>query len=146
MKWLYAALLAVLTLAVLAAAVWWSLRPTGFATPSDCMDAYLEALQEGDVAKYTSCLGEPLRSQSQESSSSSLRAQMREVRSWVQHEPVIEGPTATVDVDEVRLDVRRVPFRLERTRKGWLIVGIGPPKEITPPVRPGTHVNEAPEK
>ncbi len=141
MKWRRAGPLAILTLALLAAAVWWSSRRDGHPTPAACVEAYRDALVEGDVAKYRGCLAGPLRSQARESAET-LREKMKDVRGWVQHDPVVEGPVAHVDVDEVRSGVRRFRFRLEQTGGGWRIVEVGPAQEITPPVRPGTPVGQ----
>jgi hypothetical protein len=137
------------TLAVLALAVWWPRRPgpAGFATPADCLDALREASAAGDVGCYRDCLGEPLRSQKQHTlRPADLRRDMEGVKGWGQLEPVVRGPAATVEVDQVRVQgTSRVRFRLERSDRGWLIVGIDRPTEIPPPVRYGTHISEAPE-
>jgi hypothetical protein len=143
------ALLLAVTLAVLALAVWWSRRPgpAGFATPADCLDALREASAAGDVGRYLDCLGEPLRSQKQGSlRPADLRRDVEGVKSWTQIEPVVQGSAATAEVDQVRAQgTSRVRFRLERSGRGWLVVGIDRPTEIAPPVRYGTHVSEAPE-
>jgi hypothetical protein len=143
------ALLLALTLAVLALAVWWSRRPqeTGFATPADCLGVLREACAEGDVGRYLGCLGEPLRSQKQGSlRPADLRRDMEGVKGWSQLEPVVRGSAATVEVEQVRMEgTSRVRFRLERSDRGWLVVGIDRPTEIAPPIRYGTHVRDAPE-
>jgi hypothetical protein len=143
------ALTVALTLALLALAVSrsWRTGPANFATPADCLDALREASAAGDVGRYLGCLGEPLRSQKQRSlRPADLRRDMEGVKSWSQLEPEIQGTTASVEVDRARASgTSRTRFRLERFGGGWLIVGIDRPQEITPPVRYGTHVSEAPE-
>ena len=149
MKQRRVALIVVLTLALLALAVGrsWRTGPANFATPAECLDALREASAAGDVGRYLSCLGEPLRSQKQRSlSPADLRRDMEGVKSWSQLEPEVQGTTATVEVDSVRVSgTRRTRFRLERGGRGGLIVGMDRPREIAPPVRFGTHVSEAPE-
>ena len=142
-------LLLVLTLALMALAVSWSRRPreTVFATPADCLEALREASTAGDVGRYLSCLDEPLRSEKRRSlRPADLRRDMEGVKGWSQSDPVVRGSAATVEVDQVRVQgTSRVRFRLERSDRGWLIVGIDRPTEIPPPVRYGTHISEAPE-
>lgn len=135
-------LLAALTLVLAAAFGCRSPHSKGFATPAACVAAYVEAVKDGDVARYRSCLAEPLRSQSRETAES-LRVKLPDP-TLVQHEPEIDGSVAYVDVDEVRTSIRRSRFRLEHSGAGWLITAIGPPKEITPPVKPGTRVGGDP--
>ena len=143
------ALTLALTLALLALAVCRSGRtgPATFATPADCLDALREASAAGDVERYLNCLGEPLRSQKQRSlSPGDLRRDLEGVKSWSQLEADVQGTTATVEVDRARASgTSRTRYRLERSGRGWLIVSVGRPREITPPVRYGTHVSEAPE-
>jgi hypothetical protein len=143
------ALALALTLTLLALAVWRSGRtgPANFATPADCLDALREASAAGDVERYLSCLGEPLRSQKQHAlRPADLRRDMDGVKSWSQLEPEVQGTTATVEVDRARASgTSRTRYRLERSGRGWLIVGMDRPQEITPPVRYGTHVSEAPD-
>src|SRR5438128_10368650 len=80
----------VLTLALLALALWGSPSRTGYGTPSACLDVYGEARRAGDVAKYRSCLGEPLRSEMERRFADAdawaefLRESVKEVKSWVQ--------------------------------------------------------------
>jgi hypothetical protein len=138
-----------LALGLLALAVCrpWRGGPANFATPADCLDALREASAAGDVERYLNCLGEPLRSQKQRSlSPADLRRDMEGVKSWSQLEPDVQGTTATVEVDRARASgTSRTRFRLERSGGGWLVVGMDRPQEITPPVRYGTHVSEAPD-
>ena len=71
---------------------------------------------------------------------------MEGVKSWSQLEPDVQGTTATVEVDRARASgTSRTRYRLERSGGGWLVVGVDRPQEITPPVRYGTHVSEAPD-
>jgi hypothetical protein len=71
---------------------------------------------------------------------------MKDVTGWSQVlEPLVTGPTAFIDVDEIRATgTRRTRFRLERGGRGWLIVAIGAPQEIPTPVPYGTHVSKVP--
>lgn len=135
------------TVAVLALILYgsrWS--PPGFATPTDCINAYRDACKNGDVARYSRCLAEPLRSTKQPvTQSADLQRQMDGVLSWSQLEPVIRDATAYVDVDRVKTSgTQRIRFHLERFGKGWLIVRIDEPKDVPTPIRPGTHVGDAP--
>jgi hypothetical protein len=149
MKRRRAVLLLVLTLALIALAVYWSRRPrdTVFATPADCLEALREASAAGDVGRYLSCLDEPLRSEKQRLlRPTDLQRGMEGVKSWSQFEPEVRGSTASVEVDRVRAGgTSRNRFRLERSARGWLVVGIDPPKDITSPIPYGTHVSQAPE-
>jgi hypothetical protein len=142
-------LLLVLTLALMALVVSWSRRPreTVFATPADCLEALREASAAGDVGRYLGCLDEPLRSEKQRSlRPADLQRDMEGVKSWIQLDPEVQGSTASVEVDRVRAGgTSRIRFRLERSARGWLVVGIDPPKDITPPIPSGTHVSQAPE-
>jgi hypothetical protein len=149
MKRRRAVLLLVLTLALMALAVSWSWRPrdTVFATPADCLEALREASAAGDVGRYLSCLDEPLRSEKQRSlRPADLQRDMEGVKSWSQFDPEVRGSTASVEVDRVRAGgTSRIRFRLERSARGWLVVGIDPPKDITHSIPYGTHVSQAPE-
>src|SRR5262245_1274105 len=105
MRWRRVVLTLALTLALLALAVFtsWRAGPANFATPADCRDALREASAAGDVGRYLSCLGEPLRSEKQRSlRPEDLRRDMEGVKSWSQLEPEARGTTATVEVDKVR--------------------------------------------
>jgi hypothetical protein len=142
-------LLLVLTLALMALALSWSWRPreTVFATPADCLEALREASAAGDVGRYLGCLDEPLRSEKRHSlRPADLQRDMDGVKSWTQLDPEVQGSTASGEVDRVRAGgTSRIRFRLEQSARGWLVVGIDPPKEITPPIPYGTHVSQAPE-
>lgn len=143
-----------LTLVVLALAVYWSPRPAGYATPTECLNAYWEAGQAGDVARYRSCLGEPLRSAMEQRFPDAaawaefLRASVKDIKSWVQLlDSQIQGPAARVDVEEVRLaGKRRLRFHLAHSGSGWLIVAIEQPQEVPALIPYGTHVSKVPEE
>ena len=124
-------------------------RPTGFATPADCLDAYRDASKDGDMARYLRCLGEPLRSEQQRTlDSDALRRRLEDVKGWTRLEPVIQELSAYVDVDQVRTSgTARVRFHLQRVDQGqgWLIVRVDAPKEVPAPVPYGTHVSEVPD-
>jgi hypothetical protein len=153
MKRLRMRMVLVLTLAFLALALYWSPRRAGYATPTECLDRYGEAGRAGDVARYRSCLGEPLRSEMERrfpdaaALAEFLRASMKDIKSWVQLEPRIDGSAARVDVEEVRVTgQRRLRFQLARSGKGWLIVGIEQPQEVSPVIPYGTHISKVPEE
>jgi hypothetical protein len=143
------ALTLAVALALLALAVYpsWRAGPAHFATPADCLDALREASAAGDIGSYLSCLGEPLRSEKQRSlRPEDLRRDMEGVKSWSLLESEIQGTTATVEVDKVREGgTSRTRFRLERSGGGWLVVGVDRPQKVSPPVRYGTHIREAPD-
>src|SRR5262249_39254045 len=119
-------LVLILALAVSAMVGYWSMRrPPGDPTPAACLDAYPDALADGDVARYRSCLGEPLRTEKRSLTSPELRLEMEGLKGWTCLEPVIEGTTARVDVDQIRpAGTCRVRFHLQRSGRGWLIVGL----------------------
>jgi hypothetical protein len=122
--------------------------PSTFATPEDCVQAYAEACQEGDVAGYRRCLAEDLRAGSERQDAGKLamllRASMAGVKSWVQAGPSIEGDEAQVDVDVVRPEgTRRIRFHLARSSAGWLIKAVEAPRDVPTPIRFGTHVSAA---
>ncbi len=153
MKRLRMVLVVVLTLVLLALALWWSPRQSRYATPTACLDIYCEASKTGDVAKYRSCLGEPLRSEMERrypdgsAWAEAVRATMTDIKSWVQMDPVIDGATAYVDVEEVhRSGQRRRRFHLAQAGSGWLISGIEPPKEVPAIIPYGTHVSQVSEE
>src|SRR5262245_25438214 len=117
--------LLLLVAAALAAAIWWSARPNGFATPQKCVEAYRDALVSGNDQEYLQCLGEPLRSEVRgRLADPALRRSAEGLKGWTQLEPEIDGARASILVDEIRAtDTRRTRYRLERSEQGWLIVG-----------------------
>jgi hypothetical protein len=122
--------------------------PSGFATPADCLDAYLDAGKDGDVARYLSCLAEPLRSEKQRAlNTGDLLRSMEDVKAWSRLDPmIVQEAAAEVDVDEVRTSgTCRIRFHLLRSRDGWLIVSVDAPKAVPTPIRYGTHVSEVPD-
>jgi hypothetical protein len=141
-----------LTCAVLAGVLAWSLRPraAGYATPSECLEAYREACRAGDAAQYRRCLGEPLRSEVRQSYpddaalAEALRRETQGVKGWVEVGPPDEqGERAAASVEEVReTGQRRLRFSLEHSQAGWLIVRVEKGAEQTPEVRYGTRVGE----
>ena len=133
-----------LVAAALAAAIWWSARPNGFATPQKCVDAYREALVSGNDKDYLECLGEPLRSEMRgRLADPALRHFADGLKGWTQLEPEIDGARASVLVDEIRAtETRRARFRLERSGQGWLIVGIDTPRTLPQTVPYGTHISK----
>jgi hypothetical protein len=122
-------------------------RPSGFATPADCLDAYRDASKDGDVARYLSCLGEPLRSEKERAlNRANLLRTMEDIKGWTRLDPVVSQSAAYVDVDQVRTSgTARVRIHLQRYGGGWLIVSVDAPKDVPAPVRYGTHVSEVPE-
>jgi hypothetical protein len=142
------------SLGLLAVVTYWSRVPAGFATPAECVEAYSEASRSGNVAKFLNCLGEPLRSEAEGRRAQSkdlaetLRRSAQDVKSWVQClEPVVEGSTVRVDVDEVRTaGTRRIRFHLQRTGRGWLINRIDPPRDMPVTIPYGTHIRDVAEE
>ena len=138
-------LLAAAILGLAALLRFWPGRPLGeFATPAACLDAFRDACKDGDLNRYLSCLGEPLRSEKAGSlRRADLLAEMEGVTGWTRLEPIVAGASARVDVDEVKsARTYRRRFRLEQTPRGWLIVAVEPPREVPTPVRYGTHISE----
>jgi hypothetical protein len=116
------------------------------ATPAECLDAYYDSLQSGDVEKYLRCLGEPYRTRQGRDSFAAAGRDAKELKNLVQLAGPAEGDSSRwVDVDEVRAaGVRRVRYHLRKDERGWLIVGVDPPRERAAPLRYGTHVGEEP--
>jgi len=145
-----AAILA-LTLGVLALVVRWSPRQKGFAGPTDCISAYYEACQVGDVTRYESCFADPLRSETRRDSGDMNHLisllQHKAVKNWVVvAESETDKPVSTVQIDEVREDgIARVRFRLEFLHSSWLIVGVDPVQRRQPSVPYGTDVRNVPD-
>jgi hypothetical protein len=148
-------ILALVTVGVTGLGCWVAasrLAGSGFATPADCLEAYREACQNGDVSGYLGCLGEPLHTETRTRHSrnqelaETLRAEMSGVKSWVElPESVLTESTAEINVDiEGPRGLHRTRFNLEKSRAGWLIVAIGPPQKLSPPIGFGTHVGDAP--
>jgi hypothetical protein len=145
-------LLVALTCAVLAGALAWSRRPrpTGCATPAECLEAYRDAYRAGDAERYRRCLGEPLRSEARQdypddaALAEALRREAQGLKGWVEVGPPDEQEgRATAIVEEVReTGQRRLRFSLERSPGGWLIVHVEKGSERTPEVRYGTRVGE----
>jgi hypothetical protein len=142
----------VLTSAVLAGALAWSLRSglTACRTPAECVAVYREACRAGDAVKYRRCLGEPLRSQvrdtypGDEALAESLRREAREIKGWVEVGPPDEqGGRAVANVEEIReTSQRRLRVFLEDSAEGWLIIRVERNGEQTPEIRYGTRVGE----
>jgi hypothetical protein len=145
-------LLVVLIAAALA--VRWMAGTRGFATPTECIEAYREASLAGDVPRYLDCLAEPLRARmlnrfaDPQRLGMAIKEPMQDIKNWGQSVERTEGePTAFVNVDEVRATgTRRVRYHLEQTGRGWLISAIDPPREVPTPIPFGTHIGEAPEQ
>jgi hypothetical protein len=145
-----AALLGALTLAALAGALAWSVgpRPSSYATPEECLEAYRTACLAGDAPRYRACLGEPLRSETEHSYADdhaladALRRQTDGVKNWVEvGVPEVRGGRAVATVDEVRATgQRRLRVHLERAGGGWLVVGVERGEERAPDVRYGTRL------
>jgi hypothetical protein len=154
MKWARIAGPASMVLVLLALAVYWSQRPTRFATPAACLDAYREASRAGDVERYWSCLAEQLRFEIQQQYpdpkelARHLRSQMSDVKTWVQVlDSTSEDSTIQVDVDEVSLEAnRRIHFQLQWSGGGWLIASMTAPKGIPTSIPYGTHISKVPEQ
>jgi hypothetical protein len=125
---------------------------SGFATPADCLEAYREACQNGDVSGYLACLGEPLHSETRnrhprnQELAETLRAEMSGVKSWVE----LPGPLLTESTAEISVDIEgprglhRTRFHLEKSHAGWLIVAIGSPQKLSVPIGFGTHIGDTP--
>ena len=150
MKRLRGVLPAAGVLVLLAAALFWSMRPQGFRTPEQCVKAYREAGLAGDGPRYLACLAEPLRSQTRQRFSDEsaladrLRMSMQDLKGWAQTiEATADDGVAVVTVDEVRTaETRRCRLRLERTPRGWLIAGIEPAKVVPTEIPYGTHISK----
>ena len=152
-KRLRVAVAGAVVLGVLGGALLWSRSGSGFATPEDCLSAYYEACQAGDVSRYLACLGEPLRSRSrerlEEGSAGAEALRRLAVRGWARDgsaKPA--GEEARLDVEEIRTDgIRRVQFQLERSTRGWLIVALTSLEEKAPLYPYGTDVRSgAPDR
>lgn len=123
---------------------------SGFATPQECVEAYREACLSGDVAEYRRCLTAARRAESErrppDKLADELRSSMAGVKSWVQNGEAEEEAGALVEVDVVRPEgTQRIGFHLQRGPGGWLIDRVDAPRDVTTPVRHGTHVSEVPE-
>jgi hypothetical protein len=145
-------LLTSLAVVLAVAAVWWSQRRSGFASPGECLDAYYEALLSGDAAKYEACLGDDLRAEtrrryaSDAELGSALRMGAADLKNYVrQGDGTTDGADRKVTVEEVRASgVRRVRFRLRPGGDTWRIVGIDRGPETPAAVPYGTHVSKVP--
>lgn len=140
-------LLAVVGIALVGVRFWPHRTATpGAATPADCLDAYYEFLQSGDVEKYLRCLDEPYRQEVGQRSFEAARRDVKDVKNLVQIAgPAESGSPLWVDVDEVRAaGVRRLRYHLRRLDRGWVIAAIDPPREMPTPIRYGTHVGDEP--
>ena len=151
MKFLRIAILFGLTLALLGGAIYWSRIPAGYTTPADCLESYAEAVRQADAARLQKCLSEPLRSELQKRGTdagglaAALQKEAKDIKSWVQClEQLTDESNAVIDVDEVRSSgTRRIRFHLERTRRGWLITAIDPPKDIPQTIPYAVHIRDA---
>ncbi|GIW79884.1 MAG: hypothetical protein KatS3mg105_1691 [Gemmatales bacterium] len=145
------ALIVAITIGVLGPAAWYASRQNGYPSPQDCLDAYAEARKAGNVPMFLGCLAPPLRQRMNtqfpdaDAFAESLRGSMKDVKSWVQLDAVVDGATATVDVDEVLASgTRRIRFHLERTGQNWLISKIEAPKDVPGTIPFGTDVTKVP--
>jgi hypothetical protein len=118
-----------------------------FATPTECLESYREALIAGDVPRYLGCLDEPLRAEKKRSATANaLRRQMRGVKSWTQLEPVSRGPQVYIDVDTIQVtEAHRTRYHFRRTESGWLITAIEPSKSRKAGIPYGTPVEDVSE-
>jgi hypothetical protein len=147
MKSFRVVIVALLTAALFAGVALWSQRrAVGFASPTECVEAYRDACAAGDLTMARACLGGALRAESERSGNAeALKREMAGAVGWTQRDPEISGATAHVDVDRGRRDVeQRIRFRLERRGSGWLIVDIEPPQPLPTLVPHGTHVSKVP--
>jgi hypothetical protein len=153
MKRLRVVFLVALTCTVLALVLRAARGPRGFATATDCLDAYREARANGDVESYWKCLGEPLRSETlrrfpdAQALADYLRQDMKEIKNWVELDGSnVEDRTAFVEIEEVRQAGKRCTrFHLEHSSDGWLIVGIEPRGEKALAIPYGTHISRVAE-
>jgi hypothetical protein len=141
-----------LTLGLLALAVHCSHGQKGFATPSDCLNAYYEACQDGNVPMYLSCLADPLclelHQNFGDSEKAAIMLRQKAVKNWVVvAKPASKPDVSSIVVDEVWADsIKRVRFQLGFTGSSWLIVAIDPLQDKQPPIRFGTDVRNVPDE
>jgi hypothetical protein len=116
-----------------------------FAEPTDCLCAYYEACQNGDMSAYLRCLTPRLRSKIEgEAQAPRLGTVLRQgtVKNWV----VVsasddQSRVSTILIDEVRPDgISRVRFQLERAGNTWLIENLSPVQQNQPSIPFGTDV------
>jgi hypothetical protein len=140
-----------LAVAIGIVAMSWVPSRSGFATAPDCLAAYYEALQNGDVDAYLLCLADPLLSEMkrQAPSAAEWSATLRHmaVKNWVQDRlSSSEGKSVVIVVDEVRAEgTERVRFRLEEQAQGWRILDIKRLDRRRPPFPYGSDIRTAPE-
>jgi hypothetical protein len=145
----YRAPVAVLLILVLLglARFWPGRESRRFATPGDCVDAYRDACEAGDVTRYLHCLGDPLRyEKSGSATSAELLQEMQGLKGWTRLDVMVTDTTAEVDVDLIRTSgTYRRRFHLQHNANGWVIVGVEPAKEVATPVQYGTHIKDVNE-
>lgn len=120
--------------------------PVAAATAAECLDAYYDSLQSGDVEKYRRCFGDPYRTRMEANAFDTVCRDTRDLKNLVQIEGAAEGDSSRwVDVDEVRAaGVRRIRYHLRREERGWVIVDVEPPRERAAPIHYGTPVGDEP--
>jgi hypothetical protein len=138
-----AVLFVVLVVGGLLAVGWRRGAEASFATPEECLEAFRDAGRDGDTTTFVRCLGPDLREQSDRLFAETNR-DLRAVQHWNQYRAEKVEGMAKILVDQVRRDgmIQRVSYRLARSGAGWQVVEIGKPQLFTPPVRPGTHIND----
>src|SRR5262245_53223280 len=116
----------VVVILAIGTALWWATSPKDFATPQQCVEAYRDALVIDNEARLLKCLAEPLRAEMEgQLRDAAFRRSVADLKGWTQLDPEIDGPKASIVVDEIRAtETRRTRFRLEQSGQGWLIVGI----------------------
>ena len=141
-----------MAVAVIAAAAWWTARPSGYATPGECLDAYYDASSAGDAVRYLGCLAEPLRTETRRRFAGdadlvpAVRSGAAGLKNRVQQgDGAADGADRIVEVEEVRIPgIRRVRFRLRLTGGSWLIAAIETGPEAPADVPYGTHMSKVP--
>jgi hypothetical protein len=140
-------LLAFVVIALVGVRFWPSRTSTpGPATPAECLDAYYESLQKGDIEQYLRCLDELYRKEAGRRTFDAARRDVKDVKTLVQKAgPAESGSPLWVDVDEVRpTGIRRLRYHLRQHEGGWVITDIDPPRVIQTPIRYGTPVGSEP--
>ena len=125
-------------------------RGPHFATPTECAEAYLQAVKAADAAGYLTCLADEVcaaerqRLPADGALARELAARGRDLRNWVivSEAPAAEGRAVVWADHQFSSGRGRQKLVLERAGTAWRIAELGPVQPIAQEVPYGTHISQ----